>query len=261
MYLALILLSSLVLLKGDNCPNPSAYSGRVLCDHAGGYCGECVSFYKICSGDRRTTSQWIQGALVKGNFQIPIGTGIATFPNGKYYGHAAIYMGQNSEGIQVWDQWKGHPVSTRTIRWGGSGISNDGNGFYVIAGGSGSSSVPPVSPPTSSYGSCNVNGATGTCINTNMETCTGTLWSGYCPGASNIRCCTAGNWAFADDFSSDVDGFVENFAVADTNTQLVQQQEEPVAPLVVVCVVGVLLVIVLAVLIVLLFNKTYPLYN
>ena len=33
---------------------------------------------------------------------------------------------------QVYDQWVGHPVATRTIRFGGSGISNDGNKFYVI---------------------------------------------------------------------------------------------------------------------------------
>lgn len=77
------------------------------------------------------------------------GAGIATFPRGKitfemewiwiygsllgeYYGHAAIYVGQNSEGIQVWDQWVGHPVSTRTIRWDGAELPNNGNSFYVI---------------------------------------------------------------------------------------------------------------------------------
>jgi hypothetical protein len=35
---------------------------------------------------------------------ITSGTAIATFPNGKYSGHAAIYVGQDSNGIQVWDQ-------------------------------------------------------------------------------------------------------------------------------------------------------------
>jgi hypothetical protein len=35
---------------------------------------------------------------------IPFGTAIATFPNGKYSGHAAIYTGQDVTGIQVWDQ-------------------------------------------------------------------------------------------------------------------------------------------------------------
>jgi hypothetical protein len=37
---------------------------------------------------------------------IPYGTAIATFPNGKYSGHAAIYTGQDANGIQVWDQVK-----------------------------------------------------------------------------------------------------------------------------------------------------------
>jgi len=113
------------------CPNPQNYNGQVVCDFAGGYCGECVSFYKICANDRRTTSQWIQGIRVKGN-NLPVGTGIATFPNGKYSGHAAIYLSQNAEGIQVWDQWVDHPVSTRTIRWNGSGLPNNGDSFYVI---------------------------------------------------------------------------------------------------------------------------------
>ena len=35
---------------------------------------------------------------------IPVGTAIATFTSGTYKGHAAIYIGQNTEGIQVWDQ-------------------------------------------------------------------------------------------------------------------------------------------------------------
>jgi len=77
------------------------------------------------------TGSWRQGTKVRGA-NIAYGTGIATFPNGRYSGHAAIYVGQNSQGIQVWDQWKGHPVSTRTIRWNGSGISNNGDSFYVI---------------------------------------------------------------------------------------------------------------------------------
>ena len=35
---------------------------------------------------------------------IPSGTAIATFPNGKYSGHAAIYVSQDYRGIQVYDQ-------------------------------------------------------------------------------------------------------------------------------------------------------------
>lgn len=51
---------------------------------------------------------------------------------GRYSGHAAIYISQNSLGIQVWDQWKGYRVFQRTIRWNGNGITNNGNSFYVI---------------------------------------------------------------------------------------------------------------------------------
>jgi len=102
---------------------------------------------------------------VKGAAGIAPGTGIATFPSmrtafrlyrllvinaavlctktdGRYQGHAAIYMGQNAAGIQVWDQWVGHPVSQRTIRWGGSGLSNNGNSFYVIDAGPAAAAKP-----------------------------------------------------------------------------------------------------------------------
>ncbi|CAF0901416.1 unnamed protein product [Rotaria sordida] len=119
------------VVNGISCGNPSQYAGRSLCDPSGGYCGECVSFVKICTGDRRTTHQWRPGTRVRGA-NIASGTAIATFPNGKYRGHAAIYISQDKNGIQVWDQWKGHPVSRRTIRWNGSGLSNNGDSFYVI---------------------------------------------------------------------------------------------------------------------------------
>jgi hypothetical protein len=44
----------------------------------------------------------------------------------------AIYLGQDDAGIQVIDQWQGQPTHHRTIRWGGSGRSNDGDAFSVI---------------------------------------------------------------------------------------------------------------------------------
>ncbi|CAF1320370.1 unnamed protein product [Rotaria magnacalcarata] len=130
--LLLVTLFSLVsLTSGILCNNPERYSGRSVCDHSGGYCGECVSFVKKCTGDRRATSQWRQGRKVRAA-RVPYGTAIATFPNGKYSGHAAIYISQDSIGIQVWDQWRGHTVSKRTIRWNGNGLSNSGDSFYVI---------------------------------------------------------------------------------------------------------------------------------
>lgn len=90
-----------------------------------------MSFVKVCSRDYRTTSQWNRGQKVRGA-SLGFGTTIATFPNGRYSGHAAVYTGQNSNGIQVYDQWRGRPVGPRTIRWNGSGISNNGDSFYVI---------------------------------------------------------------------------------------------------------------------------------
>eukprot|EP01124_Arcella_intermedia_P028651 TRINITY_DN5873_c0_g1_i1.p1 TRINITY_DN5873_c0_g1~~TRINITY_DN5873_c0_g1_i1.p1 ORF type:complete len:133 (-),score=13.15 TRINITY_DN5873_c0_g1_i1:23-421(-) len=126
-----LVLCALVLVSGSICGNPGSFSGQSLCYPSGKYCGQCVSFYKVCSGDSRTTSQWRKGIQVKGN-NIPFGTGIATFSGGSYYGHTAIYIGQNDVGIQVWDQWVGHPVSQRTIKWNGSGVSNNGNSFFVI---------------------------------------------------------------------------------------------------------------------------------
>lgn len=33
------------------CSNPSSYRGQVLCYPAGQYCGQCVSFVKVCSRD------------------------------------------------------------------------------------------------------------------------------------------------------------------------------------------------------------------
>ncbi|CAM2718038.1 unnamed protein product [Rotaria socialis] len=147
--LLLVTLFSLVsLTSGISCNNPERYSGRNVCDHSGkiiislfttysrmlllgDYCGECVSFVKKCTGDRRATSQWRQGKRVR-TTRVPYGAAIATFPNGKYSGHAAIYISQDSVGIQVWDQWRGHTVSKRTIRWNGTGLSNNGDSFYVI---------------------------------------------------------------------------------------------------------------------------------
>lgn len=52
-----------------------------------------------------------RGDLVKGDYDVQIGTAIATFDNyGKYAdqpvgNHAAIYMGQDAQGIMVIDQW------------------------------------------------------------------------------------------------------------------------------------------------------------
>lgn len=135
--LVIVAVGACLLLGTDAysiCSNPAAYQGRVVDDpwRNARYRGECVSYVKTCSGDHRPTSQWRRGVQVRGNY-LPYGTAIATFPRGSYSGHAAIYVGQNSAGIQVYDQWRGKAVSSRTIQWNGSGISNNGNSFYAIA--------------------------------------------------------------------------------------------------------------------------------
>ena len=92
----------------------------------------CTVFRQVCTGDHRPTSAWTPGTPVKGNVNLTPGTAIATFPGGKYSGHAAIYMGQDEKGIHVQDQWNAHPVAPRVIRWDGQGLSNNGDSFYEI---------------------------------------------------------------------------------------------------------------------------------
>lgn len=113
--------------------SPEQYAGTVVGD------GQCVAFVKAASG-APATSAWSQGLQVKGN-GLPIGTAIATFdPDGTYgnhtdgRSHAAIYLGQDATGLQVWDQWVGQTVHHRTIFFrGGEGKRvNDGDAFYVV---------------------------------------------------------------------------------------------------------------------------------
>jgi hypothetical protein len=118
--------------------SPEAYHGQVVGT------GQCVAFVEKASG-APLTAGWRQGLKVKGNTaQIEKGTAIATFDGDGMYGnhtdgtsHAAIYVGQDTLGIQVWDQWTGQPVHQRTLRFqgGAPGVKpvNDGDAFYVIA--------------------------------------------------------------------------------------------------------------------------------
>ena len=39
-----------VAASASVCSNPSHYAGQSLCDPWGTYCGECVSFVKVCTG-------------------------------------------------------------------------------------------------------------------------------------------------------------------------------------------------------------------
>ena len=100
--------------------------------------GQCVALVQSWCG-APNTGLWTQGVLVKGNdVHIAKGTAIATmvhghYPNHAHGNHAAIYMGQDSTGIQVIDQWSGQVAHRRTIRFDGHGSdSNNGDKFYVI---------------------------------------------------------------------------------------------------------------------------------
>lgn len=105
--------------------------------HNPDFCGQCVSYVTtVCPSIPVDTSKWNKGVLVKGNKSIVAGTAIATFnATGDYHGHAAIYVSQDNHGIHVYDQWvtgTAKALGERILRWGAYGISNNGDGFYVI---------------------------------------------------------------------------------------------------------------------------------
>ena len=103
---------------------------------------ECVAFVQAVIPGIPSTIGWKAGkALTQGERLIAAGTAIATFVDGKYPGpgkdkHAAIYLGQDSLGIQVLDQWASQgKVLKRTIRWvvaAGAKIQNDATKYAVI---------------------------------------------------------------------------------------------------------------------------------
>lgn len=107
---------------------------------------ECVALVKKLCGAPQT-SAWKRGVKVQGNgASISAGTAIATFnASGSYDSassgnHAAIYIGQTSQGIVVYDQWAERPtrpeqpVHERLIKFsaGTTPDSNDGSTFQVI---------------------------------------------------------------------------------------------------------------------------------
>jgi len=109
------------------------------------YCGQtvanghCVRFVQV-AGELPHTSHWRCGDKVRGG-EVEPGTVIATFdPNGRYgnhldgRSHAAIFLEERDEGLLVIDQWVGHPVARRTIRFrGGAGRAvNDGDAFSIV---------------------------------------------------------------------------------------------------------------------------------
>lgn len=104
--------------------------------------GQCVRLLEAIITHMPTAAFWKEGARVKGNFNIPKGTAIATFMNGIYPNHhhgnhAAIYIGQDAQGIWVIDQFvstKPHyqKINKRLLHFGRHEISDNGDAFSVI---------------------------------------------------------------------------------------------------------------------------------
>ena len=115
----------------------STKTGQYWCLTADkGGCSECVAGVKyFCSSPLMSSSQWKRGIKVLGNCaSIPKYTAIATFnSDGKYYGHAAVFVGCNGDRIQVLDQWNGKVWGPRDI-WDKTGTnSNNPDKFYVVS--------------------------------------------------------------------------------------------------------------------------------
>jgi hypothetical protein len=106
-----------------------------------GQCAALIQYYTKAP----LVSRWREGAIVRGNKNIKVGTAIATFVNGRYpnldHGnHAAFYLGQNALWIQVMDQWTNKKsISSRTLAFKGklpngkyADVSNNGDAFSII---------------------------------------------------------------------------------------------------------------------------------
>ena len=105
---------------------------------------ECVTLVKNLTAVG-WTGKWRQGDTVVGNNSIQQGTAIATFIDGRYANqshgnHAALYVGQVTDGIYVMDQWRSKPkIGKRFIRRKGKDAhgrfidpSNNADAFFVI---------------------------------------------------------------------------------------------------------------------------------
>ena len=108
--------------------------------------GDCVALVRSAAPDLPNTSLWRPGDNVFGNRSIQEGTIIATFVGGRYpnkpHGnHAAIYLGQDKDGIWVVDQFlygRGGVKMTSSQRrhiqvkeWG-TDPSNNARAFSVV---------------------------------------------------------------------------------------------------------------------------------
>jgi hypothetical protein len=118
--------------------------------YVGSYYGaneQCVSLTRDFDSSLAPSSQWQQGEQVEGATDIAPGTPIATFNFNGAYGppdspggasgvsHTGIYLGQDSSGVQILDQWSGSGgASIHTIPWSswGGNTAEAGSHYYVI---------------------------------------------------------------------------------------------------------------------------------
>ena len=115
--------------------SPVKYYCTVADNTSNTACAQCAAGVKyFCpTVPPKSTSSWIKGVKVLDNCNtIPKYTAIATFPNGGYSGHAAVFMSCSGTTINVYDQWDGKQWSARQI-WDTNGaISNNPTMFYTV---------------------------------------------------------------------------------------------------------------------------------
>ena len=134
---ASLIMSPCVSTPGQAAP-AGAY-GNFIGRTAGN--GQCVALVRAINPGLGFTASWVRGEPVRGNTDLQPGTVIATFnANGRYTSatdgssHTAVYLSQDSKGIQVLDQWRGQPAAVRTIPWtnpNGTKADN-GNHYYTV---------------------------------------------------------------------------------------------------------------------------------
>ena len=138
---------------GAGTPGSTPASAATLADYqqyVGSYYGaneQCVSLTRDFNSSLAPSSQWQQGEQVEGATDIAPGTPIATFNFNGAYGppdspggasgvsHTGIYLGQDSSGVQILDQWSGSGgASIHTIPWSswGGNTAEAGSHYYAI---------------------------------------------------------------------------------------------------------------------------------
>ena len=122
--------------KSVTLTHAAKYKGDVL--GYGRFKGECAAgvqqVFSEASKPLGLTRKWRPGVQVKGN-NVAAGTAIASFKNGRYWKHAAVFIRETHTGLEVWDQWAGQPWHKRTLRFNNGNTtdgSNNGNLFYVV---------------------------------------------------------------------------------------------------------------------------------